>query len=138
MSIEGRIAIDIGFTDTHTTNGVQNVQRIALSSTGAHTAGKVVVASGTMTTAGVFLTFPPSFRDASGAVVAMTSAHHVAFMSSRRSSLMDEYSFTIQSFDEELATSGCKTTTDYSLTITRDPDSWTSGTSTYQIFLFGD
>lgn len=138
MSIEGRIAVDIGFTDTHTTEGVQNVQRISLSSTGSHTAGKVVVASGTMTTAGAFLTFPPSFRDASGNVVAMTAAHHVAYQSSRGSILEDEYSFTITSYDGEVVISGCKTTDEYSLNIRADSSEWTSGTASYSIFLFAD
>jgi formyltetrahydrofolate hydrolase len=138
MSIEGRIAVDIGFTDTHTSaSGVQTVQRLSLSSTGPHTAGKVILVAGTMTTAGLSITMPPTFRDASGNVVAMTSAHHVAYKSSRRSSLEDGLSYTIQSFDEEVAITGCKTTNE-TLTIARDPESWTSGTSTYCIFLFGD
>lgn len=138
MSLEGRIAVDIGFTDTYSAEGVQNVQRISLSSAHAHTAGKVLIVSGTMTTAGTSLSFPPAFKDAAGNTVTMTQAHHVAFKSSRRASLEDAFSFVIQSFDEEVSLTGCKTGSAQTLTIASDPDSWTSGTAAYSIFLFAD
>ena len=84
MSIEGRIAIDIGFTDTHTTEGVQNVQRIALSVTDSYTSGKAVVLTGTVGTAVVLLdTAPTTFRDASGSLVSFADTRRVIVETSR-------------------------------------------------------
>lgn len=78
MTIEGRIAVDIGFTDTHTAGSVQNAQRISFVSTDSYTAGKVAVYSGTAGTAAIFLdTAPTTFRDASGAIVSFSAAERV-------------------------------------------------------------
>ena len=83
MTIEGRIAIDIGFTDTYTASSVTNVQRISLTQTDAYTAGKVAVISGTCGTAGVAVTLDPtSYRDASGSLVSFSAVSRVAFQSS--------------------------------------------------------
>ena len=137
MSIDGRIAIDIGFTDTHTTEGVQAVQRISLASTGAHTSGKVIVVSGTITTAGEVIEFPPPFKNAAGDTVAMTQAQRIAYRSTKGSSITDGYSFTLQSFGEEFAVSGCKTAEDPEFSIAADPDTWTAGTASYTLVLYG-
>ena len=90
MSIEGRIAIDIGFTDTHTTGGVQNVQRIALAVTDSYTSGKAVVLTGTLGTAVVFLnTAPTTFRDASGSLVSFADTRRVIIETSRPCAIGD-------------------------------------------------
>ncbi len=44
MSIEGRIAVDVGFTDSASSDGVQAVKRLALTSTDSQTTGKVQLA----------------------------------------------------------------------------------------------
>jgi hypothetical protein len=82
MSIEGRIAIDVGFTDSATSTGVQSVKRIALTSTDAYTAGKVVVVAGTCGTAAVSITSDTSYRDADGELVIFNAVTRFAFASS--------------------------------------------------------
>ena len=82
MSIEGRIAIDVGFTDSGSSTGVQSVKRISLTSTDAYTAGKVAVVAGTCGTAAVSITFVPGYRDADGALVTFYGVTRFAFASS--------------------------------------------------------
>ena len=82
MSIEGRIAIDVGFTDSGSRTGVQSVKRIALTSTDAYTAGKVVVVAGTCGTAAVSVSYSPGYRDADGNLVAVNAVTRFAFASS--------------------------------------------------------
>jgi hypothetical protein len=83
MSIEGRIAIDVGFTDSGSSTGVQSVQRIALTSTDAYTAGKVVIVAGTCGTASVAIAVAPStYRDADGSLVTLATVDRFAFAAS--------------------------------------------------------
>ena len=86
MSIEGRIAIDVGFTDSATSTGVQSVKRIAITSTDAYTAGKVAVVAGTCGTAAVAVNVysPLSYRDADGNPVTFDAVTRFAFASSGR------------------------------------------------------
>ena len=80
MTIEGRIAIDIGVTDAHTTNGVQSVQRITLADTFSSTALVAAVFTGTASTAAtIFYPLSPTgYRDASGGVVTFASVSYAA------------------------------------------------------------
>lgn len=55
MSIEGRIAVDVSFADSATSNGVQSLKKITLTDTQAYTTGKVAIVSGTVGTAAVAL-----------------------------------------------------------------------------------
>jgi hypothetical protein len=92
MSIEGRIAIDVGFTDTYTASAVQSVQRISLASTDAYTTGKVAVISGTCGTSAVSISVSPtSYRDAGGALVSFSNVTKVAFQSSRECTYEDGF-----------------------------------------------
>jgi hypothetical protein len=90
MSIEGRIAIDVGFTDSATSTGVQSVKRISLTSTDAYTSGKVVVVAGTCGTAAVSISVEPGYRDADGASVAINGVTRFAFASSGRARCSEE------------------------------------------------
>jgi hypothetical protein len=83
MSIEGRIAIDVGFTDTYTASNMTSVQRITFTATDTYTAGKVAVITGTCGTANVAIGLAPSsYRDASGSLVSFAEIQRVAFRSS--------------------------------------------------------
>jgi hypothetical protein len=82
MSIEGRIAIDVGFTDSGSSTGVQSVKRIALTSTDAYTAGKVAVYAGTCGTAAVSVSSDGGYRGADGALVGINVVTRFAFASS--------------------------------------------------------
>jgi hypothetical protein len=136
MSLEGRIAIDVGFTDSATSTGVQSVQRIALTSTDAYAAGKVVVAAGTITTAGAQIDLSPStFRDASGSLVSLASVSRYAFACSRRAKINDGgSSMTVVSDADRVAV--CEAG-DTAATLVYLDAFFTSGTASYTLVVYG-
>lgn len=97
MSIEGRIAVDVGFSESTSASGVQSLKRIALTSTDSYSSGKVAVISGTASIQVTTIPVNPStFRDASGSLVAFTSSvSRVAFKSSGPASVSDASSGSI-------------------------------------------
>jgi hypothetical protein len=139
MSIEGRIAIDIGFTDTHTTEGVQNVQRIALTATDSYTSGKVAVLAGTVTTAGTTFGSATGYRDASGNTVTFTQIQRVAFKASQDSTVSDDAGFAkIRCRTGLVGIGEISIGAGESLTLARtSPVTWTAGTASYTLVLYG-
>ena len=136
MSIEGRIAIDVGFTDSGSSTGVQSVKRIALTSTDAYTAGKVVVAAGTCGTEDVQIDFSPStFRDASGSLVSLASVSRYAFACSRRAKIGDGGShMTVTSDADRVAV--CEAGEEVATFVTLRP-LFASGTASYTLVVYG-
>ena len=130
MSIEGRIAIDIGFTDLHTASAVQSVQRIALTATDSYTTGKIAVLSGTLGTAVVTLSVQPTnYRDASGALVSFSSVSRAIFQASEGVNIGDGgNSLTGQKL--------CVFSTSGTPSIDLQP-AYTSGTASYALVLYG-
>jgi hypothetical protein len=89
MPLEGRIAVDIGFTDTATSSDtVQALKRISLVDSTSYTTGKVAVVTGTVTTAAVALWSQGSgiqfggYKDSSGNAVTMGSVSRIALRGS--------------------------------------------------------
>jgi hypothetical protein len=84
MSIEGRIAVDIGYTDTYTAASVQSVQRITLSGAETYSSGAVAIIAGTVGTA--ITTINPyganGYKNAAGAEVSFSSLHYLAIKGS--------------------------------------------------------
>jgi hypothetical protein len=80
MTIEGRIAVDIGYTDTYTAASVQSVQRITLSGAETYSSGAVAIISGTVGT--TITTINPyaatGYKNAAGTEVTFTSLHYIA------------------------------------------------------------
>jgi len=136
MSLEGRIAIDVGFTDSGSSTGVQSVKRISLTSTDAYTAGKVVVAAGTMTTAGAQIDLSPSaFRDASGSLVSLATVSRYAFACSRRAKMNDGGSnMTVASDADRVAVCEAGST---AATLVILLPLFTSGTASYTLVVYG-
>lgn len=141
MSIEGRIAIDVSFTDTATASSVQNVQRIALTSTDAYTTGKVAVISGTMTTAGTFISVSPipGYVDVSGSAVSFTTVDRVAYKADQDSRVSDvSNTARVRSVGGQIAIGGISAGTGDSLTISRTSAlTWSAGTASYTLVLYG-
>jgi len=80
MNIEGRIAIDVNFADSATSDGVQSLKKISLTDTTSYTTGKVMVVTGTVGTTATAISYAPStYRDASGNVVSLNSISRIAF-----------------------------------------------------------
>jgi hypothetical protein len=139
MSIEGRIAIDIGFTDTHTTEGVSAVQRITLTETDSYTSGKVAVLTGTITTAGTTFGAATGYRDASGNTVTFAEIDRVAFKASQDSTLSDDAGFAkIRCRTGRVAVGELRVGGGEALTLARTSAlTWTAGTASYTLVLYG-
>jgi hypothetical protein len=139
MSIEGRIAIDVGFTDTYTASVVQSVQRISLTSTDAYATGKIAVLSGTASTASLQLdsySATPTYRDSSGNVVTFGVIRRIMFSwsgTNRRTLTDSEYdNFKL------LSSAGAVSLTEFAPSDTVAPlISSGTGTGTYTIVLYG-
>jgi hypothetical protein len=139
MSIEGRIAIDVGFTDTYTASVVQSVQRISLTSTDAYATGKVAVLSGTSSTASLQLdsySVTPTYRDSSGNVVTFNVIRRIMFSwsgTNQRTLTDSEYNnFKL------LSSAGAVSLTEFAPSDTVAPlISSGTGTGTYTIVLYG-
>jgi len=83
MSLEGRIAVDVSFSDSTSATGVQSLKRLAVNSTDAYSTGKVAVLTGTCGTAAVAVAVSPSvYKDSSGAAVSFSSVSRFAFAAS--------------------------------------------------------
>jgi len=139
MTIEGRIAIDVGFTDTHTTEGVSAVQRIALTETDSYASGKVAVLTGTITTAGTTFGSATGYRDASGNTVTFAEIARVAFKASQDSTLSDDAGFLkIRSRTGRVAVAELRLGGGEALTLARTSSlTWTAGTASYTVVLYG-
>ena len=83
MSLEGRIAIDVAFSDSTASTGTQSLKRLVLTSTDAYTSGKVALLSGTCGTAAVAIAVAPStYKDSSGSAVSFATVTRFAFAAS--------------------------------------------------------
>ena len=72
MSIEGRIAIDVNFTDTNTAGGASSVKKISLVDTTAYSTGQVAIVTGTVSTSAITIdATSPGYRNANGDLVTM-------------------------------------------------------------------
>jgi hypothetical protein len=83
MSIEGRMAVDVSFSDTASSTGTQSLKRLAVNSTDAYKTGKVAILTGTCGTAAVAVAVAPSgYTDSSGSAVSFASVTRFAFAAS--------------------------------------------------------
>lgn len=89
MPLEGRISVDVGFTDTDSSGGAQSLKRISLVDSSSYTTGKVAVVTGTVTTAAVTLWNQGDnglqfggYKDASGASVSLSVVSRIALKGS--------------------------------------------------------
>jgi hypothetical protein len=134
MSIEGRIAIDVSFSDTASGTGMQALKRLALTSTDAYTSGKVALITGTCGTANVTIALAPTtYEDASGAAVSFASVSQYAFSCSRRAMLSDGSAY-VYADGSRAAVSEAGFTAASSVFI--DPQ-FTSGTASYSLAVVG-
>jgi hypothetical protein len=81
MSVSGRIAIDVEFTDKTSVDGAQSLRTIALRDANEYTTGKVAVVSGTVGTAQQSISLV-GIRDASGQEVTFSAVTRVAMQTS--------------------------------------------------------
>jgi hypothetical protein len=81
MSVSGRIAIDVEFTDKTSVDGAQSLRTVALRNANEYATGKVAVVTGTVGTAQQSISLV-GIRDASGQQIAFSSVTRVAMQSS--------------------------------------------------------
>lgn len=86
MTIRGKFAVDVQFTDATAADGVSSLKTLALQEATEYTTGVVITVSGT---AGASSVAPnvTTYRNASGSTVAVTAVERIAFSwsgSSRR------------------------------------------------------
>jgi hypothetical protein len=80
MSIEGRIAIDVNFSDSSDAAGVQSLKKISLTDTDSYTVGKVALFTGTCGTETVTLVNDgaTTYKDAAGSAVTFSAVKRCA------------------------------------------------------------
>lgn len=134
MTIEGRIAVDVGFSDSTSASSVQSLKRIALTSTDSYTSGKVAVISGTAGTAAVSVAVAPTtYRDSAGSFVSFSSITRVVFKSTSAASLIDNATQnTISSDGNSVAVSSLAGNQGDALQVQSG-----SGTVSYTVVLYG-
>jgi hypothetical protein len=136
MSIEGRIAIDVSFSDTASGTGMQALKRLALTSTDAYASGKVALITGTMTTAGASINLAPTtYEDSSGAAVSFASVSQIAFSCSRRAYVSESPALRLfSSGGNRVAVGEPFSTAASSVSVSVD---FTSGTASYSLAVVG-
>jgi hypothetical protein len=136
MSIEGRIAIDVSFSDTASGTGMQALKRLALTSTDAYASGKVALITGTCGTATVTIALAPTtYEDASGAAVSFASVSQIAFSCSRRAWVSESPSSRLfSSGGNRVAVGEPYSTAVSSVSVFVD---YTSGTASYSLVVVG-
>ena len=87
-NVKGRIAVDVQFTDSTTSSGVQSLKTVTLQDATEYTSGKVAVVTGTCGTAAVSVAISPSvYRNSAGSLVSFATIERVAFSASLNASV---------------------------------------------------
>ena len=82
-TLRGKLAIDVQFTDSTSSGGVNSVKTLALQQASEYTTGKVLTVSGTCGTSAVTIAVAPSaYKDSTGEVVSLAAVNWFAFRSS--------------------------------------------------------
>ena len=134
MSLEGRIAVDVGFADSGTATGVQSMKRITLTSTDAYSSGKVAILTGTCGTATSAIAVTPStYRDADGNIVSFATVTRFAFSASAASVCRESSGVgVVVSASNRVGISDSRTGGTNGFTVASY-----SGTASYQLAVYG-
>lgn len=141
MSLTGRFAIDVQFTDSTTASGgVKSLKSAALQHATEYAFGKVAVVAGTCGTAAVVVPIAPTtYRDASGSIVSLASVSRVAFSADGAALVAcdgsggcGENAWTIYSRANQIAVSEAVETTAFAINVMG-----TAGTAAYTLVLYG-
>lgn len=133
MSIEGRIAIDVSFSDTSEGTGVQSLKRISLVDTRSYTTGKVAIFTGTAGTAGVQIDVAPitPYRNAAGSVVSFADVQRFAFSATGSKARLQHDYVVVESSAGMVCVSNAAGGDDSFVVQT------TAGTASYTLVLYG-
>lgn len=135
MSIEGRIAIDVSFSDTTSDTGMQALKRLVLTSTDAYSSGKVALITGTCGTASVTVSLAPStYKDASGEAVSFSTLTRLAFACSRPAYLNESPALRLYSDGGRVSVGDAYLTAASQESVV---PLFTSGTASYSLVILG-
>lgn len=142
MSLTGRFAIDVQFTDATTgSGGVKSLKTVALQHATEYTFGKVSVITGTCSTSVVNVSRNnPNYRDAAGDAVTFTTVSRVAFQATGPTNVrcasdqLDAtgYAMTLYSRANQVAVSECIEDNEFEIGVVG-----TAGTASYTLVLYG-
>lgn len=83
MSVKGRFAVDVQFTDSTTSAGVQSLKTVTLQGATEYDFGKIAIVSGTVGTGLVSVsTAPTTYKNAAGDFVSFANVSRIAFVAS--------------------------------------------------------
>lgn len=129
-NVRGRIAVDVQFTDSTTSEGVQSLKSITLQDATEYTTGKVAIVTGTCGTAVIQVTTSPTtYRNADGQIVSFANVERVVCKATRPCS-----------FGHGIADCGEQTFCAFGSSGTFNVDvapNYTAGTASYTIVLYG-
>ena len=130
--MEGRIAIDVNFSDTTTASAVSAMKVLTLTSTDSYSTGKVVVLTGTCGTVATTVTIAPTtYRDSAGSLVSFASVSRIAFGASANATATTP-SEVLRAAGDRVSVTDCTGFTSGSVSIAA-----ASGTATYKLVLYG-
>ena len=140
MSVKGRFAVDVQFTDSTTASGVQSLKSVTLQHATEYDFGKVALVKGTCGTAVVTVAVSPTtYRDASGNVISFASVSRVAFAATGPNLVACDGSggcgiddWTIYSRAGQVAVSEALETVAFSINVYG-----TTGTAAYTLVMYG-
>ena len=134
MSLLGKFAIDVQFTDSATDGGVRSLKTIALQHASEYDSGKIAVVTGTCGTAAVSVPVAPTtYKDSTGAAVSFASISRAAFSADAAGRVKCDGTgdWTLYSRAGQIAVSEAFETASFSI-------STTAGTSAWTLVLYGD
>ena len=141
MSLLGRFAIDVNFTDSTLSDLTKSVKTVALQHATEYSDGKVAVVTGTVGTAVINVDCnAPAFADSSGAAVTFSTISRLAFSATGpnmvrcASDQLDGvgYAMTVYSRANQIAVSESLEDNEFEIGVVG-----TSGTASYTLVLYG-
>jgi hypothetical protein len=141
MSLLGRFAIDVNFTDSTLGDLTKSVKTVALQHATEYSDGKVAVVTGTVGTAVINVDInAPAFADSTGAAVTFSSISRLAFSATGAnmvrcaSDQLDGtgYAMTVYSRANQIAVSESLEDNEFEIGVVG-----TAGTASYTLVLYG-
>ena len=134
MSILGKFAIDVQFTDSTADGGVRSLKTVALQHATEYDTGRIAVLTGTCGTSAVTVAVAPTtYKDSTGSAVSFSSVSRAAFSADAAGRVKCDGSgdWTLYSRAGQIAVSEAFETASFSI-------STTAGTSAWTLVLYGD
>ena len=132
-NVRGRIAVDVQFADSTTSEGVQSLKTITLQDATEYTTGKVAVVTGTVGTTLVQIDVSPAttYKNAAGSVVSFTGVQRFSFSATGSPARLQQDYIAVESSAGRVCVSNANGFDDSFSVQT------TSGTASYTLVMYG-